>query len=219
MGRLLHLPSLYAILDADAAAAAGWTIPALAGALLDGGARLLQVRAKTAGSAALLELCRSVVALARPAGATVVVNDRPDIAMIAGADGVHVGQDDLPVAAVRSAFPRLAIVGISTHTSAQIEAAVAAQPDYVAVGPVFGTSTKATGYDAVGLDLVREAARVHSGAAARPVVAIGGITLERAREVLAAGAESVAVISDLFTGGDPAGRVRHYLEALGPPSA
>ncbi len=210
-----RLPPLYAILDADAASAAGWTVPALARAVLDGGARLLQVRAKTAGSAALLELCRTVVALARPLGALVIADDRADVAMLAGADGVHVGQDDLPVAAVRAAFPRLTIIGLSTHTSAQIHAAEAAQPDYVAVGPVFGTKTKATGYDAVGLDLVREAVRVHSGGAARPVVAIGGITLERAPDVIAAGAASVAVISDLLEGGDPAERVRRFLEAVG----
>ncbi len=210
-----RLPPLYAILDADATSAAGWTVPALARAVLDGGARLLQVRAKTAGSAALLELCRTVVTLARPLGAQVIVNDRPDVAALAGADGVHVGQEDLPVPAIRAAFPRLAIVGLSTHTSAQIRAAEAAEPDYVAVGPVFGTTTKATGYDAVGLDLVREAVRVHSGGPARPVVAIGGITLERAPEVIAAGAAAVAVISDLLEGGDPADRVRRFLEAVG----
>ncbi len=215
MAPRLHLPPLYAILDADATSAAGWTVPALARALIDGGARLLQVRAKTVGSAALLDLCQTVVALARPAGATLIVNDRPDIAVLASADGVHVGQADLPVSAVRAAFPRLGIVGLSTHTPAEIRAAVSAQPDYVAVGPVFGTTTKATGYGAVGLDLVREAVRVHAGDAARPVVAIGGITLERAPEVIAAGAASVAVISDLLKGADPAGRVRRFLDAIG----
>lgn len=216
MGQRLRLPPFYAILDADVAASAGWTTPALAAALLEGGARLLQVRAKTTGSAALLDLSRAVVGLARPYGALVIVNDRPDIAVLAGADGVHVGQDDLPVPALRLAFARLAVVGLSTHTQAQVEAAVGTSPDYVAVGPVFGTSTKATGYDAVGLDLVRQAACVHGGSnPARPIVAIGGITLELAPQVLGAGAASVAVISDLLTGGDPQARVRRYLEAIG----
>ena len=208
-------PPLYAILDADVAAAAGWTVPALARALLDGGARLIQVRMKTAGSAALLEGACAVVALARPCQGTVIVNDRADIARLAGADGVHVGQDDLSVSAVRQAWPGLAVVGLSTHTREQVEQAVEAAPDYVAVGPVFDTSTKATGYRAVGLDLVRHAARVHgAGGVTRPIVAIGGITLDRARQVIEAGATSVAVISDLVAAGDPAARVRQFLDAL-----
>jgi thiamine-phosphate pyrophosphorylase len=215
VGGPLRLPPLYAIIDADTAALAGWTVPALARAMLDGGARLLQVRAKAASPAALLNLSEAVVALARPYGATVIVNDRADIASLSGADGVHLGQDDLPVQAARSAFPGLAMVGLSTHTRAEVEAAAEAAPDYVAVGPVFGTSTKATGCGAVGLELVRHAAGVHGGGGdRRPVVAIGGITLARARQVLDAGAASVAVISDLMTSGNPADRVRRFLEAL-----
>ena len=107
------------------------------------------------------------------------------------------------------------MVGLSTHTREQVERAVEAAPDYLAVGPVFDTSTKATGYRAVGLDLVRHAARVHgAGSVARPIVAIGGITLDRARQVIEAGATSVAVISDLVAAGDPAARVRQFLDAL-----
>jgi thiamine-phosphate pyrophosphorylase len=211
-----RLSPLYAIVDAETAASAGWTVQAFARALLEGGARLIQLRAKQAGTAALLDLSQAVVALARQYGATIIINDRPDVAAIAGADGVHVGQDDLGVAAVRAAFPRLALVGLSTHTRDQVEAAADAGPDYVAVGPVYGTSTKATGQDPVGLDLVRHAARVHgAGPVTRPVVAIGGITVDRAREVLEAGATAVAVISDLMADGDPAARVRRYLDALG----
>jgi thiamine-phosphate pyrophosphorylase len=207
---------LYAIIDADVAAAAGWAVPSLARAYLDGGARLIQVRMKNAGSAALLEVTLAIVAMARRYGAAVIVNDRADIASLAGADGVHVGQDDLPVPAVRLVYADLALVGLSTHTGEQIERAAGDAPDYVAVGPVFETATKATGYDAVGLDLVRLAARIHGAkCATRPVVAIGGITLERARQVLEAGATSVAVISDLVAHGDPAARVRRFLDALG----
>jgi thiamine-phosphate pyrophosphorylase len=162
-------------------------------------------------------MCEQVVAEARPFGAIVLVNDRADLAALSGADGVHVGQDDLRVEDVRRAFPSLGWVGLSTHTPAQIAAAAATPASYVAVGPVFGTSTKDTGYDAVGLALVGEGRRAVDAAAGapRPVVAIGGITLERAPAVLAAGADSVAVISDILSTGDPEARVRAYLDRLG----
>jgi thiamine-phosphate pyrophosphorylase len=214
----LHLPPLYAILDADVAASAGWTVPALARACLDGGARLLQVRAKRLGSAAFLDICAEVVEAARPLDAIVIVNDRADVAVLAGASGVHLGQEDLPVGAVQACFPRLTVVGLSTHTRAQIDAARGEAPDYVAVGPVFGTTTKATGYEAVGLDLVSYAAQAsgHGGEqVGPPVVAIGGITLDRALRVIEAGAAAVAVVSDLLAGGDPARRVRDYVRVLG----
>jgi thiamine-phosphate pyrophosphorylase len=124
-----------------------------------------------------------------------------------------VGQDDLPPAAVRLVAGPAAMVGLSTHTREQCDAALREPIDYVAIGPVFGTGTKATGYDAVGLDVVREAAR-RTGPG-MPLVAIGGITLDRATSVVAAGAQSVAVISDLLATGDPARRVREFLRALG----
>ena len=143
-----------------------------------------------------------------------IVNDRPDVALLSGADGVHVGQDDLSPEQARTVVGPQAIVGLSTHTVAQIQVGVSAPVSYLAIGPVFGTSTKNTGYDAVGLARVRQTA---AAAAARqiPVVAIGGITLENAASVIDAGASSVAVISDLLAGGDPEGRVRQYLETLG----
>ena len=131
---------------------------------------------------------------ARTAGATVIVNDRADVARLANADGVHVGQDDLPVGLARTIVGGDAMVGLSTHTNEQIESGVAAPISYLAVGPVFDTSTKATGYSPVGLDGVRlavERARRRS----LPVVAIGGITLETAREVIEAGAASAATRS------------------------
>lgn len=149
---------------------------------------------------------------AAPYGASIIVNDRVDLALLAGAAGAHVGQEDLPPAATRRLLGPDATVGFSTHTVEQIEAAAEEPISYIAVGPVFGTQTKATGYDAVGLALVAEAVRRSRG---RPVVAIGGITLDRAPEVIAAGASSVAVITDLLTGGDPRARVAAYLRALG----
>ncbi len=151
--------------------------------------------------------------MAAPYGAAIVVNDRADIAVLAGAAGVHVGQEDLAPAAVRRLVGPDRIVGVSTHSTAQLDAAVKQPVDYVAVGPVFGTASKDTGYDAVGLALVGEAAaRAHRRGL--QVVAIGGITIERAADVIAAGADSVAVISDLLQTGDPRARVREYLDRL-----
>jgi thiamine-phosphate pyrophosphorylase len=205
------LPPLYAIVDAEVSRGSGWSVAELARACLRGGARLVQLRAKPAGSAELLSLARQLVRDARAFDARVIVNDRADVAVLAGAAGVHVGQEDLRVAEVRAAFPAIRLVGLSTHTTSQVDASAAEAASYVAVGPVYGTATKETGYAAVGLDLIRYAlART-----ARPLVAIGGITLERAPEVLAAGATSVAVISDLLATGDPESRVRAYLDALG----
>jgi thiamine-phosphate pyrophosphorylase len=139
----------------------------------------------------------------------VIVNDRADIARLSGAAGVHVGQDDLTPAHVRAVVGPAAIVGLSTHTPGQIDRAAQEPVDYLAVGPVFGTDTKATGYAPIGIEAVRRAAASTRG---RPLVAIGGITRARARSVLDAGAGAVAVISDLLEGGDPAARVREFLD-------
>ncbi len=194
---------------------AGWTLPTLAEAYLAGGARFLQVRCKTASSAAFLAACEDVVARAHAVGATVIVNDRADIAKLARADGVHVGQDDLDPDSVRRLLGPSAIVGFSTHSQEQVREASTLPVDYIAVGPVFGTSTKDTGYRAAGTPLVAEASAVlREVRVLKPIVAIGGITLERAADVIRAGAASVAIISDLLATGDPEGRVRDYLRAL-----
>jgi thiamine-phosphate pyrophosphorylase len=205
------LSPLHAIVDADVAARAGWEPLALAQACLDGGARLVQVRAKHLSSAALLDLARAVVEAARPAGADVIVNDRADIARLAGAAGVHVGQEDLSPSEARAILGPEAIVGYSTHTLDQFERALGEPATYLAIGPVFGTSTKDTGYAAVGLSLVEAAARM---APARPIVAIGGVTLDNAVSALAAGATSVAVITDLLATGDPRDRVAQFVRQL-----
>jgi len=203
------LPRLNAIVDVDAAARVGLGPVDLARAFVDGGARFLQLRAKHLSGAAFLETATAVVALGRAVQAIVIVNDRADIAKLAGADGVHVGQDDLTPAAARAILGDRAIVGLSTHTAEQIDRAAREPVSYLAIGPVFGTATKATGYDAVGLEMVARAAR-----AGPPVVAIGGITLDTAGSVIAAGAASVAVIGDLLTGGDPAARARAFVGRL-----
>jgi thiamine-phosphate pyrophosphorylase len=205
------LSMLQTIVDAEAAAARGWTPLDLAAAYLEGGARFLQVRAKGLPSGPFLELCDTVVAMAAAAGAVVIINDRVDLAKMSGASGAHVGQEDLPVAETRALLGPDAVIGHSTHTTAQIHSALAQPSTYIAVGPVFGTRTKNTGYDAVGLDLVREAARL---CGSRPVVAIGGITLDTAPAVLEAGAACVAVIGDLLATGDPVSRVREYCAQL-----
>lgn len=209
-----RLPPLYAICDADVCAHAGWTLIDFASACLDGGARLLQIRAKTASSGWLLACTQAVVARAASfEGATIIVNDRADVARLAGAAGVHVGQDDLTPSAVRTILGDTAMVGLSTHTAAQLDAAIVEPISYLAIGPIFETSTKATGFTAVGLQRVEH---VHAVAAPRrlPVVAIGGITLENAAAVLDAGASTVAVISDLLRTDDPRARVRDYLRQL-----
>jgi thiamine-phosphate pyrophosphorylase len=203
--------ALHAIVDVDVAARAGWTPLDLARAYLDGGARLLQIRAKNLASGPLLTLCEDVVHAANAYQASVIVNDRADIAAIAKAAGVHVGQEDLAPADARRLVGPEAIVGFSTHTAEQIEAALREPVSYIAVGPVFGTRTKETGYPAIGLELVAVAARL---AAPTPIVAIGGITLDNARSVIDAGAASVAVIGDLVATDNPQERVASYLQRL-----
>jgi thiamine-phosphate pyrophosphorylase len=209
----LHPDPLCAIVDAEAAARAGWRPLDLARVFIDGGARFLQLRAKILPGAAFLEMAAAIVQLAHARGASVIVNDRADIARLAGADGVHVGQEDLSPVAVRPLVGEDAIVGLSTHTVDQLEGALNEPVSYVAIGPVFGTTTKVTGHARVGLEMVREAAR-RTSARGLPLVAIGGITLESAPSVLAAGAASVAVISDLLSTGDPERRVREFLTRL-----
>jgi thiamine-phosphate pyrophosphorylase len=210
-----QLSPLHAIVDVEAAARARWRPLDVARAFLDGGARFLQLRAKSLPGAEFLDTASAVVELAQRQDTVVVINDRADIARLAGAGGVHVGQDDLAPAAVRSLVGGEAIVGLSTHTVAQMDEAIGQPITYVAVGPVFGTATKSTGYDAIGLERVREAAH-RASARGLPLVAIGGITLETAPAVIEAGASSVAVIGDLLATGDPEGRVRAFLKAISP---
>jgi thiamine-phosphate pyrophosphorylase len=180
---------------------------------LDAGVRLIQLRAKTLASGPLLELAQELAADARAAGATFVLNDRADLARLAGASGVHVGQTDLSPADARRVLAADAIVGLSTHSEAELAAAMDGPIDYVAVGAVFQTSMKGPAHPVVGLDFVRRAAAL-GAACAKPIVGIGGITIERAASVIDSGASSVAVITDLLSG-DPGVRAREYLAVLG----
>ncbi len=172
---------------------------------------MLQLRDKDSSSGDFLKLADILVARADRRDALLIINDRADIARLSGAAGVHVGQEDLPVDDVRSTLPPPAIVGLSTHDERQLDAAIQLNPTYVAVGPVFQTSTKATGYSARGLDFVRQAA-----GRGKPLVAIGGLTMDNVVDVVRAGALGIAVITDLLNG-DPEARTREFIERLAEP--
>tara|TARA_Y100000588_G_C14180742_1_gene893559 strand:+ start:690 stop:1325 length:636 start_codon:yes stop_codon:yes gene_type:complete len=201
---------LYAIVDQAISSAHSWDPFRLAETYLAGGAKLIQLRMPLADSGSFLRLCDQVVAAAEPFDATVIVNDRADLALISGAHGVHVGQSDMSVQAIRGLLPDGSIVGLSTHNLSQINETARGELSYVAVGPVFETKTKKTGFTAKGLELVKSAVDRQ----VRPVFAIGGITLDRVPEIIKAGAAGVAVISDLLCGNQPERRVRDYLDCL-----
>jgi thiamine-phosphate pyrophosphorylase len=200
------IPPLYAILSADVfpGEPEDW-----ARRLADAGVGIIQYRDKRASSAHLLAVARRLSALARSCSFRFVVNDRADIAVQAGAGGVHVGQDDLPVEAARRICGPDCWVGVSTHNLDQFSAAAATSADYIAVGPIFATSTKERPDPVVGVEFIRQVRPLTQ----KPIVAIGGITAERAREVYAAGADSLAVAADLASAPDLPARVRSYLQA------
>lgn len=190
---------LYAICDVDFLGARGVQPLAFVEAVLEAKPAALQVRAKSLGAAATLELLRAVQARCAPLGVSTFANDRPDLALLAGCSGVHVGQDDPSVADARRAAPGLA-VGVSTHDLDQVERALADAPSYLAFGPIFGTSTKLDAEPVVGLTALAEVSR-RCRACRVPLVAIGGLTLERAPSVCDL-ADAGAVISALVpTGG------------------
>lgn len=190
------LPRLYPIVDVDLCRERRLDPLTVLSAFIAGGARLIQLRDKSSASAARLALARQAVAGAHAAGARLIVNDRADIATLADADGVHVGQDDLSVDDVRRIVGESALVGVSTHDERQLAAAARTTATYIAVGPIYGTASKDTGYSPRGLDLVRRAAAV-----GRPIVAIGGITLERAPAIAACRAAGIAAIGLFVTNG------------------
>lgn len=179
------------------------------GAALDGGVDVLQLRCKEMEALPYLRLAERVARLARDAGVPFLVNDRPDVALAAGADGVHLGQQDLPVAWARRVLPD-ALIGRSSHEPAQAERAVAEAASYFAVGPVWATPTK-PGRAAAGLSYVRDVA---ARAIAIPWFAIGGITLDNVADVLDAGATRVALVRAVLDAPDPAEAARGFAEAL-----
>jgi thiamine-phosphate pyrophosphorylase len=197
-------PALYAILDPDFSSL---PLPDLAETLADAGVKLVQLRDKHATARKVCADSRLLIDRVAGRGVRVVVNDRADIAAMVGASGVHVGQDDLPVEEARKICGNSCWVGVSTHNLEQLRAADLTSADYIAVGPVFQTSTKENPDPVIGLEFLRSARR----ATRKTLVAIGGITVESAGEVFRAGADSVAVIRDLVTAPDPAARAAEYL--------
>lgn len=210
---LVPFPRLYAVVDA------AWIAPrSLADVtrdLLDAGVRLFQYRDKKGNSREIFEASRLMMTLMKPSGGVLIVNDRADVAWAAGASGVHLGQEDLPAAMARRMLPRDKIIGVSTHSFAQVEAADRLPVDYIAFGPVFATSSKERPDPVVKLEGLSAARR----ATRKPLVAIGGITLENAREVIEYGADSVAVIGALLGAPDPAERARQFWKRLDTSSA
>jgi len=203
----LFLPRLYVILDATLL-----TVSAIecAQELASAGVRLMQYRHKHAPAGEMLNVSKELASTLQPQGITFIVNDRPDVAAMAHASGVHVGQYDLGVEATRSLVGEK-IIGISTHNLEQFEKAIESSADYIAVGPIFATSSKENPDPVVGTELIR---RVR-GLTDKPIVAIGGIKLKNAAEVVAAGADSVAVISDILRAPDRRQRAKQYLDLLG----
>jgi thiamine-phosphate diphosphorylase len=182
----------------------------LAEQLCAGGARLLQLRVKDQPTRDFLVIAHEVRAICRRSGCLLIINDRVDIALAVDADGVHVGQEDLPFAAARKVLGPHKIIGVSTHDPEQAVTAERGGADYIGFGPLFGTTTKATGYTARGLEQLRGIRR----RVALPIVAIGGITNDRAPSALAAGANAVAMISDLVLAEDVAAKTRATVEQL-----
>ncbi len=189
---------LYAIVDVTTLTRRRLSVLEVAEAVVRARPAAIQLRAKELAPREILQLLRAIHPMCRDSGVPLFANDRPDLAVLSGCEGVHVGQDDLPVNVVRRIAPMLRI-GVSTHTLEQVESAIAEHPDYVAFGPVFDTRSKSDHEDVVGIDRLR-------AVAARcpvPVVAIGGIDLERAPDVARATHLGAAIAALLPGNGEP----------------
>lgn len=180
----------------------------MAEAFIRSGVHFFQVREKHLADLQLFRQLQKIRTLSCAAAVRFVVNDRIDLALACEADGVHLGQDDLPIAAARRMLGPNRIIGLSTHNFRQFLEAQQMELDYVAVGPIFETSTKQSPWPPLGIRFLEE----NCCRSRLPVVAIGGITLERVFQVWKAGAASAAVISDLHEGSDPTARIHSYLE-------
>jgi len=198
-------PPLYAILDPSLATS---PLGVLADSLAKSGVTLMQLRDKRSAARSVFAEVQSLLAMLAPRDIRLIVNDRADVAALSQAAGVHVGQDDLPVEEARKLCPVPMWLGVSTHNLEQLRAADLTSADYIAVGPIFPTDTKENPDAVVGVEFVRRARQLTR----KPLVAIGGITVERSADVYRAGADSLAVISDLLVAPDPASRAREYLK-------
>lgn len=203
-----RLPRLYAIIDPSFTR--DFDPLTVADVLLSSGVRLIQYRGKQDDTRRMFEACCGIAEHVRQAGGTFIVNDRADVALLSGASGVHLGQNDLPVELARRVLTTGQRVGLSTHTRAQFEQAQASSADYIAFGPIFPTASKERPDPVVGLERLREMRRLTR----KSLVAIGGITLDNAASVIEAGADSVAVIRDLLAAEDIGAQARKFLQAL-----
>ena len=209
--RKFSLPRLYPIVDAGFLAARGVGVEAFAARLLDAGATLLQYRDKSGTPQKVLQNAGLIRGALHGRGCRLIMNDRADLAVLAEWDGVHVGQGDQAPEDARRVVGAGRLVGVSTHTDEQVRWADLSPVDYIAVGPVFATGTKADAEPVIGLEGVRRT-RALTG---KPIVAIGGITRMNARGVIDAGADSVALISALLVEGEPVEKVaRDFIEFL-----
>jgi thiamine-phosphate pyrophosphorylase len=207
----MKISRLYAIVDVDTLRANGCRVCSFGEEMRRAGVQLVQYRNKRGAPADVLRDAEVLREIFHGSPATLVMNDRADLAALAGWDGVHVGQGDLAPADARRVAGAGCVVGVSTHRAREVEAADGSCADYVAVGPVFATGTKADAAPVVGLDGVRRA-RALTG---KPLVAIGGITRANARSVIDAGADAVAAISGLMGKGERPGRIaEEFLELL-----
>jgi thiamine-phosphate pyrophosphorylase len=188
----MTLPSIYPILDTDLLERRCVPLPKAAGALLEGGAGILQIRHKSHWSRDFFSAANTVARLCREAGATLIVNDRADFAALLDA-GLHLGQEDIPPRDARTLLPDI-FIGYSTHNSSQVAAAGGEPVDYVAIGPIFATRSKRNPDPIVGIFELRRCRALTD----KPLVAIGGLTLDNAGPALESGADSVAVLSGLF---------------------
>jgi len=204
---MFRLPRFYPILDPAAAEAAGIAPLDLARIWVDAGVEIVQFRHKGAWNRRAFHLAAALGEIVQGAGARYIVNDRADVALLIRADGVHLGQDDLPPRAARRLLGEERLVGFSTHNSEQLSSVDAEPADYLALGPIFATLSKRRPDPQVGLGRL---ARLRSRTP-KPLAAIGGIRRSNAADVFAAGADSIAVISDLLD--HPARAVREWLEA------
>ena len=203
----MKLPRVYPILDTESLARHGLSLETAAASFLEGGAGILQIRHKRHWSRAVYDSARTVARLCREAGAALIVNDRADFALLLEA-GLHVGQDDLSPRDARKLLGRDATIGLSGHTGAQLCAAGGEPVDYVALGPVFATASKQNADPVIGVDEIRRSRPLIE----KPLVAIGGITLTNALDVLRAGADSLAVIAGLIPDAPTAQSLRQRME-------
>jgi len=187
------LPRLYAIIDSELCSQRGLSPIDHARVLISAGCMLLQYRNKSGSARQMLADSLAIRSLAPP-HIKLIMNDRADLCLAASFDGVHLGQDDLSAASARQVCPAPMIVGVSTHNMHQVEAADRSSADYIAIGPIFSTSSKVNPDPDVGIDGVRAARKLTE----KPLVAIGGITIENCRAIIDAGADSVAIISALL---------------------